>query len=153
MINERSADMAQTEEIRIISPKTLFALLLPLVEQGESVVIPVKGDSMYPIIRDGIDRVRLIKLDEPKIGDIVLAKVNEETYFLHRIVRRIGDSYILKGDNKTVTDGIFTREDLLAVADRVYRGTHEIDPYSCIVKLRFGVYSKLLHIIGRFRAK
>lgn len=52
---------------------------------------------MEPTIKDG-EKVCLKKMNDYKIGDVVLAKVFDKRFVLHRIVQLSRDSVFLKGD-------------------------------------------------------
>jgi Peptidase S24-like. len=69
------------------------------ISQGESVEILVRGKSMTPYLRDGIDKVVLSPVGQTKLqkGDIVLF-YHSGSYLLHRIIRREEDYLIIQGD-------------------------------------------------------
>ena len=69
-----------------------------LVSDGVSVTLPVSGNSMLPFIIGGRESVILRKPAELKVGDIVLAWVDNYRYVVHRIIHFDGDSVILMGD-------------------------------------------------------
>ena len=69
-----------------------------LVDEGEKVVIMTKGISMLPFIHGGKDSVLLVKPSSVDVGDIVLARINDERYVLHRVISREGDRFVLMGD-------------------------------------------------------
>ena len=68
-----------------------------LLKEGHMVEFAPKGVSMRPFIEGGRDKVVLKLCSEPKVGIIVLAKVND-TYVLHRIYKIRGKKIILQGD-------------------------------------------------------
>ena len=69
------------------------------ISQGESVEILVRGKSMTPYLRDGIDKVVLSPVGQTKLqkGDIVLF-YHLGSYLLHRIIRREESHFIIQGD-------------------------------------------------------
>ena len=69
-----------------------------LLDEGREVRFTPKGVSMRPFIEGGRDSVILKKNDVVEVGDIVLAKLNDERFVLHRIIAKIGDNLILMGD-------------------------------------------------------
>lgn len=78
------------------------AMLLPeivkLLDEGHTVTLRLRGFSMRPFLEDGRDKALLIKVDNPKVGDPVLAEVDPKHFVLHRIIRIDGDQVILRGD-------------------------------------------------------
>jgi len=90
-----------------VSNGTLFSGVTEDLKRGKTVTIPVKGNSMLPLIRDKRDCVTLegIEAGSPlsgprksaKNGDIVLFKINE-TYVLHRILDIRNGTAFLQGD-------------------------------------------------------
>ena len=69
-----------------------------LVDEGVSVTLPVNGWSMLPFIIGGRESVILQKPVELKVGDVVLAWVDDGRYVVHRIIRISGDEVTLMGD-------------------------------------------------------
>jgi len=69
-----------------------------LLDKGKDVVLPAKGSSMLPFIRDGRDCVRLRKHGQVRIGDIVLARVPTGNWVLHRVFGIDGGKITLMGD-------------------------------------------------------
>ena len=63
-------------------------------EQGKkSVTFIVRGFSMRPFLEHERDKVILAPPREPKIGDVVLAEVREQTYALHRVIKIENGTY------------------------------------------------------------
>lgn len=68
-----------------------------LIQEGHMVEFVPRGTSMRPFIEGGQDSVLLRDCQTPRVGLIVLARV-EEQYVLHRIVKIEGHRIILQGD-------------------------------------------------------
>lgn len=87
-------------------------------ERGkESVTIVVKGYSMRPFLENGRDKVVLAPPRTPQIGDVVLARVGEKRYALHRVIRISGGTYTMQGDgNPLGMTEEFTEPDIIGVA-------------------------------------
>lgn len=83
----------------IVNNEIFFELILSEIEQEKEVIIPVKGNSMFPFIKDG-QRIALMPLKNSnlRLGDIVLAKWNNQ-YILHRIIAMNEFQVSLAGDN------------------------------------------------------
>ena len=98
-----------------------------LIEEGQEVIFKPKGMSMLPFIRGGRDSVLLRKADELKVGDIALAEISEERYVLHRIEMIEGETIVLMGDGNLVGREKCRREDVMAIAVKIIKGSREID--------------------------
>ena len=68
-----------------------------LLHEGREVIMVPKGNSMRPFIRGQIDNVKLQRLEDLKVGDIVLARF-EGRYILHRIIDIKGEHVTMMGD-------------------------------------------------------
>lgn len=73
-----------------------------MLNDGHKVVIMTKGVSMLPFIVGDRDSVELEKRDSYRIGDIVLARVENKRWVLHRLVSMEWDKAVLKGDGNLV---------------------------------------------------
>ena len=88
------------------------------LQEGSPVLLPVRGRSMEPTLRDQHDSVRLTPCTTlPHRGDIVLF-LHGKTLLLHRVVRTHGDTIVLRGDASTKTER--------TTADKVYGTVTEV---------------------------
>ena len=69
-----------------------------LLAEGREVRFTPKGESMRPFIEGGRDSVILIKNNAVEVGDIVLAKLKDGRFVLHRVISKSGDCLTLMGD-------------------------------------------------------
>ncbi len=88
---------------------------------------------MAPFIRNG--NTLTIKLlgnrDVLKTGDIVVVKqTDKEKIFVHRIIQVKKDQYLIKGDNKTRNDGLFSKESILGLITEIKRDSGDNAYYS-----------------------
>lgn len=84
---------------RIVLPnEVLLPEVTRLLQEGETVTLKVKGDSMLPFITGERDSVVLCKVHTPQKGDIVLARTDNGPYVLHRIIAVSGNRLTLMGD-------------------------------------------------------
>ena len=92
-------------------------------EQGKkSVTFVVRGFSMRPFLENERDKVILAPPREPKIGDVVLAEVREQTYALHRVIKIENGTYTMRGDgNPLKMTENFTYDKIVGVADGFVR--------------------------------
>ena len=83
-----------------------------LEKDGELIFTNV-GYSMYPLIKQREDILRIVKTDTFKKGDIILYKSNVDHYVLHRILKIKKDKIITAGDHNPRKDKPITREQVL----------------------------------------
>ena len=96
-----------------------------LLEREGFAIRPIRGDSMYPMLDERTDLVRLVPVREKlKKYDIPLFRTPNGTYILHRIVAERNGYYITRGDNRRSTERV-RPEWILAVAEGYYQnGTY-----------------------------
>lgn len=105
-----------------------------LIEQGHSVTITPKGNSMRPFIENGRDKVVLAKAVDIKVGDAVLAKVSKGCFVLHRVIATHGDKLLLQGDGNIKGTERCLRADVLGIVRDYIYPTHTTaasDPWLC----------------------
>ena len=89
------------------------------MKEGVSVTLPVNGYSMLPFIIGGQESVVLQQPTELKIGDVVLAWVDNCRYVVHRIIDISCDNVTLMGDGNLVGIERCTVTDVKAKATHV----------------------------------
>lgn len=90
-----------------------------LVDEGVSVTFPVKGYSMLPFIIGGRESVILQKPQVVRLGDVVLAWVDDCRYVVHRVMSIEGERVILMGDGNIVGVEHCLLSDVKALATHV----------------------------------
>ncbi len=97
-------------------------ILLPeferLIKEGHTVEFTPQGVSMRPFIEGGRDSVLLHKCKRPKVGHIVLARINEQ-FVLHRIVKIQDENLILQGDGNLRGQEHCTKNDIIGQVVRI----------------------------------
>ena len=83
-----------------------------LLKEGHMVEFCPSGVSMRPFIEGGRDKVVLQRCTYPRVGMIVLAKVNE-IYVLHRIYEIRGEEIVLRGDGNLKGEEVCTEADII----------------------------------------
>ncbi len=113
----------------IIPNSSYFAAVKDMLLKGQSVVIPVRGQSMLPFLHDG-QRVQLkvIAADRLSYGDIVLAEWNNNI-ILHRLVKKNERSIWLAGDNNVGQLEKINIAQVLAVVTGTYSGDQRLCTY------------------------
>ena len=82
-------------------------------------VVPIKGTSMMPLLKEGRDRVELKPYchERLKKGDVVLYKKNEGTLVLHRIIEtENGEFFTVLGDHQFKNAERVNKNQIIAVA-------------------------------------
>lgn len=113
-----------------------YECLLPEVErllaEGLHVTLKVKGNSMLPFIHGGRDSVTLEAPARISRGDIVLARIGQGQYVLHRIIATKGNVFILMGDGNCHGTERCMRHDICGRAVKIltpHRCTSTDTPY------------------------
>ena len=103
------------------SMETLVEIIREPLENGKEVALTIRGNSMWPLLRSGRDKIFLKKLDFYKKYDIILYRRNSGCYVLHRIVGKKNGAFILAGDGEYKTEYPIYAEQIIAGAVRVIR--------------------------------
>ncbi len=92
-----------------------------LLDQGKEVILTAKGNSMLPFIRDSKDSVCLKRAERIDIGDIVLAKVPQRGYIMHRIIGLDTDHVTLMGDGNICGTETCSRNDIVGCVKEIIK--------------------------------
>lgn len=92
-------------------------------------VIPITGTSMWPLLKEGSCRVKLVSAEGKmlKKGDIVLCRRNDGALILHRILKVTADGLQTCGDHRWKPDEPVRKEQILAVVQGFYRNGSYIE--------------------------
>lgn len=104
-----------------------------VINEEGFIIREIKGNSMYPLLRNGKDVVRLIKTDIINKGDVVLFLRKQDDYVLHRVIKCTDSGYIIKGDN-CLEKEIVSKEQIIAVMDGIYKSGRYYDKNHIKVK-------------------
>jgi signal peptidase I len=128
----------------VIDNDILFPEVISLLDKGKQVVIPCKGTSMLPFIRQGLDTVKLQKAGTIKRGDIVLF-VYKEKYVLHRVWKIEGDTAVMMGDGVLKKREECRMSDIYGKAVAILRnGSRPVFQDSSVEKLKAELWRLLL---------
>ena len=115
--------MRQQAEIK--TRQMANALLLPevirLIDEGHTVTLPLRGNSMRPFLEDGRDKALLSKPQAVSVGDAVLAEIAPRHYVLHRVIAISGNRVTLQGDGNVSGTEHCCLSDIKAKATAFYR--------------------------------
>ncbi|MCX7714371.1 MAG: S24/S26 family peptidase [Clostridia bacterium] len=132
---------------RCIGMEELSPIILEAVQKGRSVRMRVVGNSMYPMLRSGIDSVVLVRADSCKRGDIPLYRRENGSFVLHRVISVSGGAYTMCGDNQTTKEFPVYESQIYGKVKGFYRGGRYI---SCKNPL-YRAYSFVWTVFFRFR--
>ena len=106
---------------------TFFALVEEDIAQGKLVRFRLKGNSMFPLLRNMKDSVILEKwpVDDLKPMDVVLFRYRG-THVLHRIIQRTGDDLLIQGDGSIVAMEQCTVNDVVGKVTGICRTSGKI---------------------------
>ena len=105
----------ESARIHEVSMASISSVLQEILAAGTSVEITVSGNSMYPMLKHQISRVRLSTAAALHKGDLPLYRRENGAYILHRIVGEKDGSYICCGDNQWHLESGIRREQMIAV--------------------------------------
>lgn len=97
------------------------------LRSGHNVSLRAKGNSMLPFIRSGKDCVELKPIETVNVGDVVLAKLENKNYVLHRVIRVENNDVILMGDGNIYETETCRKTDILGVVTGIWSGDRVID--------------------------
>ena len=98
-----------------------------VLEREGMYVATIEGISMYPMLRKRRDTVVIKKYEgRLKKFDVPLYKVGDR-YILHRIIKVLPDSYVIRGDNLEQKEYGNSEKNILGVLATFYRDEKEIN--------------------------
>ena len=109
------------------------------------------GYSMYPLIKEREDILRIVKSDTFKKGDIILFKSEIEHYVLHRILKIKKDKIITAGDYNYRKDKPITKEQVLGLLVSIKKKDGTLIDLSKDKKGRKFWYTNFFHIKAFFQ--
>ncbi|MCE2615638.1 MAG: S24/S26 family peptidase [Phocaeicola sp.] len=121
-----------------------------LLDEGRKVTILVKGNSMLPFITGDKDSVELEKYLEYQIGDIVLARIAEGQYVLHRVIFIEGNQpdakVVLMGDGNIRGMEQCYRKHIIGRVNKIIKKNKEINPNTPEERKKARLWKRLLPV-------
>ena len=110
-----------------VSNDVFFAWVEEEIAQGKPVHFRLKGNSMFPLLRNMKDSVILEKcsMHDLKPMDVVLFRYRG-THVLHRIIQRTGDDLLIQGDGSIVAMEQCTVNDVVGKVTGICRPSGKI---------------------------
>jgi hypothetical protein len=109
----------------------LYPIIREVTEAGGEIELTVTGDSMRPLFKHKVSRVRLGCANELAIGDIPLYRRDNGAFVLHRIVGIEDGTYTMCGDAQWQLERGVPRSAVVAVTVAYSRdGKRWVDAHS-----------------------
>lgn len=109
--------------MRAVPMEQLYALMEQKLVQGGSVVLPVTGVSMYPMLAHQRDSVTLCTANSAKKGELIFFRRENGSFVLHRVVRVLADGeYLCCGDNQHEPERVADSQILAVVTEFTRNG-------------------------------
>lgn len=136
------------KEKRWISSRILFAAIEEQFAEGRQAAFTVTGMSMWPLICHGRDQVIIEKTEKEdlRIGDIILFRVTEDQYILHRVTSLEKDYFQTTGDGNLFRDPVMPYECIVAKVCKVVRNGKTIDCSLLRWKMLFHIWMFLFPV-------
>ena len=149
---------------KLVSMDEIMPVMREKIENGGKVCFTPKGNSMLPLLRNGIDTVTLEKTKVPlKKYSIVFYQRGNGQYVLHRLIGRKEQCFVMRGDNQFRNETGIKEEQIIAVVTEFCRDgkVYDIDDrkyrfysffWTNTIYIRF-VYKLSRHIAGKIKRK
>ena len=108
-------------EVRYVDNNILLRHISDSLKNGHKAVLRIKGESMYPLLRNTRDLVVLKtpRANELKPGSIFLFQW-EGRYILHRLIKIKNGEYWMRGDHNRTYEQVIA-EDIIGIVEQVRR--------------------------------
>lgn len=123
---------------KVVANEVLLEDAAALMNEGREVTLKPLGCSMLPFIRGGRDSVRLKKMPDVAVGDMLLVRLKgwpeasgdkiAPRYVLHRLIAVDGDRLTLMGDGNLAGTETCTKADVLGTVVAIERGSRVVKP-------------------------
>ena len=134
---------------KVVANEVLLEDAAALMNEGREVTLKPLGCSMLPFIRGGRDSVRLKKLPDVAVGDMLLVRLEGPRYVLHRLIAIDGDRLTLMGDGNLAGTETCTKADVLGTVVAIERGNRVVKPGNGLWWRRLKPFRR--YILGIYR--
>lgn len=135
----------QTEKLWLNNTQ-FFEEIDRMLQNGHSVTMRAKGNSMLPFIRDERDSVVLQRSKNMAVGSIILARLQNGSYVLHRVYRLEKEEIVLMGDGNLYATERCRRNEVVGVVTQIIRDGRQVDCTSRKECFKAWVWRKLLPV-------
>ncbi len=128
---------------------TFFACVEAELAEGRPVRFRLKGNSMFPLLRNGKDVVVLEKCPAESLQpmDVVLFRYRGK-HVLHRIIRREGERLLIQGDGSIVAKEECKVDDVVGKVVQICRPSGKEIP---VGSWKWTIPSRMWHGLGFLR--
>ena len=144
--------------MKTLSNDIFFAQVESEIAAARSVRFKVKGNSMFPLLRNGKDIVFVSPVNQPIVKKDVVLFTHKGRHVLHRVIKIEGNAYTIQGDGVYASREYCTGVDIIGVVTHVAREGGEMVPLN---GFRYRLYSNfwcatsfarkyLLYILRKF---
>ena len=134
---------------KVVANEVLLEDAAALMNEGREVTLKPLGCSMLPFIRGGRDSVRLKKLPDVAVGEMLLVRLEGPRYVLHRLIAIDGDRLTLMGDGNLAGTETCTKADVLGTVVAIERGNRVVKPGNGLWWRRLKPFRR--YILGIYR--
>ena len=99
----------------------MSTVMQEIIAAGGTADITVMGNSMFPMLKHGVSRVKLTAPRALKSGDLPLYRRKNGAFVLHRVIKVHGDTYSMCGDNQYILEPGIKQDQILAVVTEFSR--------------------------------
>lgn len=100
----------------IVTLEQLLPVMEEILSAGGEVTFTPNGNSMYPMLKSGVDTVTLKKVSGPyKKYDLPLYRRRDGSFVLHRIVGAKQSGYVMRGDNQLENEYYVEQDRIIAL--------------------------------------
>lgn len=137
------------QEKRLIPTNEFIHSMMEVLDMGYEADFTVTGNSMFPLLAHGRDRVIIKKISTENIkkGDIILFEAIHDKYLLHRVTRVTPTAFVSTGDANTFEDGTFPKECVIGYVTHIIRKGKKVSVNNFYIKL----YTKFWLSTFKFR--
>ena len=123
-----------------------------IIEKEGVYISTTSGVSMYPMLCDRRDTIVVTPTSERlKKYDVALYR-RGESYVLHRVIKVLPDSYIIRGDNCVAKEYGITDKDIIGKLTSFYRKEKEVNMNGIFYKL-YSRFIRVVHPVVKFKLK
>ncbi len=103
---------------KIVSLSDLYPLIKEQLENGGSASFTIRGISMTPMLKNGVDSVRIVSPQFPlKKYQIPFYRRADGSFILHRVIKIKKDGYVCRGDHQFVKEYGVTDDMIIGVTE------------------------------------
>lgn len=115
--------MISPKEVKYLPNDVFCPAINEMLSEGLDVEFTVSGNSMWPLLKHGRDKITLTqyKGETIKKGDIILFEALPSKYLLHRVTRVSEANFETTGDRNTFRDGTFHKDCIIGKAVKITR--------------------------------